>query len=134
MAGHGPRGPVVRVEGARQLRAALKRAEGGLADLRAVNARAAAVAAVAGRTEAPRQTGALAASVRSSGTQAAAIVRAGSTAVPYAAVIHYGWAARHIRPNPYLLEGAEQTEPAWLALYRQEIDRLIDRVEREAHP
>lgn len=126
--------PVVRVEGGRQLRAALRDMGDGLTDLRAANTEAATIAARAGAADAPRRTGLLAGTIRPGATQAAAIVRAGSARVPYAAVIEYGWAARHIRPNPFLREGAEQTQPAWLAVYSRSIDRLILRVESKAHP
>lgn len=126
--------PVVRVEGGRQLRAALRDMEGGLVDLRKANAEAATVAARAGAGEAPRRSGQLAASIRPGATQSAAIVRAGSARVPYAGVIEYGWAARHIAPHPFLRTGAEHTQTAWLAVYRRAIDRLILRVESKAHP
>lgn len=126
--------PVVRVDGGRQLRAALRDMEDGLSDLRTANAEAAAIAARAGQADAPRRSGLLAASVRPGATQSAALIRAGSARVPYAGVIHYGWADRHISPNPFLREGAEQTQPAWLAIYSRTIDRLILRVESKAHP
>lgn len=126
--------PVVQVHGARQLRSALRAAAGDLADLRRANAEAAAVVAHAGQSDAPRRTGLLAASVRPGATQSAAIVRAGSSRVPYAGVIHYGWEARHIPANPWLMEDAEQTQPTWLELYRDAIQALLDRVARTAHP
>lgn len=126
--------PVVRVEGGRELRSALRQAEGGLADLRQTNAAAAALVSRVGAIGAPRRSGLLAATVRPGATQSAAIVRAGSARVPYAGVIHYGWAERHIQPNPWLQEGAERTQPAWLGLYRRAIEALLARVERQAHP
>lgn len=126
--------PIVRVEGARQFRAALRRADGDLADLKAVNADVAAVAARAGRIDAPHRSGALAATVRSSGTATQAIVRVGTSRVPYAGPIHYGWPARHIAPHPFIITGAESSQPAWLDLYVAAIDRIVARIERESHP
>jgi hypothetical protein len=126
--------PIVRVEGARQLRRALSRAGDDLSDFRDANAEVARIAGAAGRSRAPRRTGTLAASVRTSGTKTQAVVRAGGARVPYAGPIHWGWAARHIAPHPFLSEGAQATEPVWLAVYMAKIDRIIARVAREAHP
>lgn len=126
--------PVVRVEGGRQLRAALREAAGDLGDLRHANTQAAALVARAGAADAPRRSGLLAASVRPGASQSAAIVRAGSARVPYAGVIHYGWPARHIRAQPWLREDAERTQPTWLALYHRAIQAILDRIERHAQP
>lgn len=125
---------MLRVEGGRQLRAALRQAAGDLGELKDVNREAAGVAARAGQAIAPRRTGMLAGSVRAGATQSAAIVRAGNARVPYAGVIEYGWAARHIAPHPFLREGATRTEPHWIELYRARIEQLIHRIERKAHP
>lgn len=127
--------PVVRVEGLRQLRVALRRADGDLSDFRQANAEAAAIATDASRARAPRgATGRLAASVRPGATQTQAIVRAGGAAVPYAQPIHWGWPSRHIRPHPFAVEGAHATEPTWLGRYEAAILRILDRIERTAHP
>lgn len=126
--------PVVAVEGARQFRAALRRADGDLADLKQTNADVAAIAARQGRIDAPHRSGALASTVRSSGTATQAIVRVGTSRVPYAGPIHYGWPARHISPHPFIIEGAEQSQPAWLSLYMAAIERIIARIERTAQP
>lgn len=122
--------PVVRVVGARELRAAMRRAGHDLADLKDVNADVAQLASRQARTDAPRLTGRLAGTVRPGATQSAAILRAGGRSVPYAAVIHWGWPARHIAPHPFLVQAAEETEPSWLALYRRAVDELLARVER----
>lgn len=126
--------PVVKVEGARQLRAALRRAGDDLGDLKTANLAAAALVARAASLDVPRRSGLLAGTVRPGATQSAAIVRAGSSRVPYAAVIHYGWAARHIEPHPFLWDPATRTEMQWLEIYRARIRELVDRVERQAHP
>lgn len=126
--------PIVRVEGARQLRRALSRAGDDLADLRDANAQAAAVASRAGAARAPRRSGTLAASVRPGATKTQAVIRAGGARVPYAGPIHWGWPARHIAPQPFLSEGAQATEPTWLGIYMAAIERIVARVAREAHP
>lgn len=119
---------MVRVDGARALRATMKAAGEDMSDLKDVNARTAAkVSAVAVR-QTPSRTGALAATVRPSGTKTAAIVRAGKGAVRYAAVIEFGWPGHHIAAQPYVTSAAQDTEPEWTSYYQQEIEKIIDRI------
>ncbi len=40
-----------------------------------------------------------------------AVVRAGGARAKYAGVIHYGWPAHHIAPNPFLLRALQQERP-----------------------
>lgn len=123
----------LKLEGGRNLRRTLKQAGSDLQELKAANAAAANI--VAGRAAgwAPVQTGRLASTVRSSGTKTAGIVRAGNnrksaTGVPYAAPIHWGWRARNIKPNPFLSYSAQATEPTWLTLYTNLVDKAISKV------
>lgn len=120
------RGPVLEVEGGRELRAALKGIENGLADLKATHGKIAAMVAPVGRRGAPHRTGALSASVRGSGTASAAIVRAGGARLPYAGPIHWGWPARNIGAQPFLTDAGKSTEPAWVAMYEHDVQGLID--------
>jgi phage gpG-like protein len=48
--------------------------------------------------------------------------------VIYAGVIHWGWAARHIRANEFLVPTAENTEPVWLRYYREDLQRALNKV------
>jgi hypothetical protein len=121
------RGPVVRVEGGRKLRGALKAAEGALLDdLQALHARIGSTVTPVAAANAPRRSGALAGTIRSSGTKAGAVIRAGYAAVPYAGPIHWGWPKRHIEPQPFLSEAAQATEPQWLADYLSEVQGILD--------
>lgn len=129
-----PAEPIVRVEGVRQLRRALSAAGDDLADFREANAAAAAIAAAAGRSQAPHRSGRLVASVRSSGTKTQAVIRAGGARIPYAGPIHWGWQRRHITAQPFLSAGAQGSEPSWLPVYTAAIDRIVARIERTAHP
>jgi len=122
----GTRGPVVEVQGGRELRAALKGIAGGLANLKATHAKIAAMVAPVGQRNAPRLTGALAGSVRGTGTASAAIVRAGGSKLPYGGPIHYGWPARNIAPQPFLVDAGHTTEPTWTAIYEHDVQQLID--------
>ncbi len=119
---------LVRVDGARQLRATLKAAGDDLSDLKDVNARTAAKVSAVAVPRVPRRTGMLAATVRPAGTKTAAIIRAGKASVPYAAVIEFGWPGHNIAPQPYVTSAAADTEPEWTGFYEQEIAKILDRV------
>ena len=118
----------VRVEGASRLRRTLKAAAGDLGDLKAAHAKAAKVAETAAAGLAPVLSGALKASLRSSGTAREGVIRAGKASVPYAAPIHWGWAARGIEPQPFISEGAQVSEPVWLRVFEEDLDKILDQV------
>jgi len=120
--------PLVRVDGARQLRATMKAAGADLSDLNAVNKRTASLVSAEAVGRSPRRSGALAATVRPAGTRTAAIVRAGRASVPYANVIEFGWPARGIEAQPFVFEAAQAKEPQWTAFYEGEIAKIVDRV------
>lgn len=121
-------GPVIKVEGARQLRATMAKAGIDLQDM--VNANAEVSALVAGRatTMAPRKSGRLAASVRGNRAKSQAVVRVGGASVPYAGPIHWGWPARNISPHPFAVDAAHETEPTWVAMYLAAVNRVLDKV------
>ena len=118
----------LRVEGGRQLRATLRAAGSDLSDLKAAHREAAAIAANTSAALAPFRTGRLKASVRSSGTLSAGIVRAGRAAVPYAPVIHWGWAAKGITAQPFVSYGAQSSEGTWLPVYQHAVNNALERV------
>lgn len=123
----------VTIEGARQLRRTLKEAGDDLTELKEVNRAAAEIAANRAKTWAPRTSGRLAGTVRSSGTKTAGIVRAGNNrktkaGVPYANPIHWGWPSRNIKANPFLSYSAQATEPRWIKLYENYIEKALSQV------
>ncbi len=101
-------GRQVSVEGARELRKALKtvgdEAKAGLKD---VNVEVAEIVARAAVTRVPSRSGALRETVRAAGAQTRASVKAGFKKVPYAGVIHFGWPARKIAPQPFLYDALD---------------------------
>ena len=121
-------GPVVRVQGARELRATLRRAGHGLEDLKDANAKAGRMVAQWAGVRAPRRTGTLGATVRAVRAVGKAQILAGSAAVPYAGPIHWGWPARGIRAQPWMSLAAIDTEPAWLPIYQHDIQQILDTV------
>jgi hypothetical protein len=117
--------PSITVEGAKQLQRALRQVEGGMADLKVAHAEAAKIVERQAEAIAPRRSGRLAASVRSSGQARQGIVRAGKAAVPYAGVIHFGWAARNIAPQPYLYDALDARRAEVIATYNGHVNKLI---------
>lgn len=125
--------PQVQIQGARELRAALKRAGVDLVDLKAANAAVSAFIASRAANRAPRRTGHLAGTLRGNKAAGRAQVLAGRAAVPYAGPIHWGWASRGITAQPWIAETAKDTEHQWLTQYQNAIDDIIRQVER-SHP
>ena len=117
----------IRVEGARRLRATMKRAGIDLQELKDAHREAADV--VVGATRAPSRTGRLAGTVRPGATKTMAIVRAGYASVPYAGPIHWGWPKRNIRAQPFLSDAAQSSEPTWVQAYEREVNEIIDKIE-----
>jgi hypothetical protein len=74
----------------------------------------------AARKRTPVRTGAL----RASGTSAGMEVR---FTAPYSAPIHWGWKARNIEPNPFLVKGTESAADAWLEAFADALQVELDR-------
>jgi hypothetical protein len=123
-----PAGPIVQVEGARELRRTLKKAGADLNDLGAVHATVAKYVALRAAAYAPKRSGTLAGDVRGNKAKTSAIVRVGGSKVPYAGPIHWGWPARHIRANPFATTAAEVTEPVWTKWYLARVQQVVDSV------
>lgn len=122
-------GAVHQVVGGRELRKTLRQAGVDLQDLKTVHRQAAQVSANAAAQRVPEVTGRLRATIRAAGTKTAGIVRVGNnTRVPYAPVIHWGWAARHIKPNTFAVDGARAAEPVWLPLYQRHVDSTLSKI------
>jgi hypothetical protein len=123
-----PGSALVEIDGARELRASMKRAGEDLTELATLNREAAGVVAVRAGGNAPRRTDTLASTVRFSGTKTAGVVRAGSAKVPYANPIHWGWPKRGIAANPFISEAGTATEPIWTDVYLRGVNRIIDKI------
>jgi len=119
-------GRQVSVEGARELRKALKtvgdEAKAGLKD---VNLEVAEIVARAAVTKVPSRSGALRETVRAAGAQTRASVKAGFKKVPYAGVIHFGFPARGILPQPFLYDALDARRDEVMDAYTDGIADLI---------
>ena len=127
------------VVGARELRAALARAELDVEDLKSANQRVSDFVAGVARFMAPvGETGNLQLSIRGTRQVGRAVVRAGNARVPYAGNRHWGWPTR---PNPrkgwrggpikadyFIVDAARQSEDQWLPIYIADINAIIDKI------
>lgn len=119
----------VKVEGARRLRATLKKAGADMSQLKEVNRSAAATVAGHSEFNVPFHEGHLKATIRPAATQRAGIVRAGFKRVPYAGVIHWGWPKKNIKAQPWMTDAAKLTEPIWVEQYETHLKAVISQVQ-----
>jgi hypothetical protein len=125
--------PTIRVTGLRELRSELKRLENKrewLREFKQAGRGAAAIAADEARRRVPVDSGELLNSIRPGSTQTRAYIAAGNSRVPYAGVIEWGWPARHIHPQPYLVPAALAKHDQIATFYLEAVDRL----QRRAFP
>jgi hypothetical protein len=112
------------VEGLATLQATLAAADAQLSDLdQAANARLVQSRAQA---RAPKRTGRLAASVQASSLGKGQAQVASS--LVYAPVIHYGWPAHSITPNPFLESAANDSVPLVQAQSLRQVNTILGHV------
>jgi HK97 gp10 family phage protein len=120
----------VRVEGAKALSRALRKAGISIQDLKDANERVADVVAREADPLTPRRSGRLVGSIRSARMQSGAVVRAGGGAVRYAKFVEYG--THRMAAQPFLTTGMTRSQPRWMDVYFAEIQLLMDRVAASA--
>ncbi len=98
----------IKATGVKELRRELRRMGDDLEDLKALNLDVATLVSDRAKDLVPRRTGNLADTIRPAGTKTAGRVRAGFKRVPYAGVIHFGFPARRIQPQPFLYDALDQ--------------------------
>lgn len=93
--------------------------------LRRANKQAAEVVADQAKVEVPRRSGRLARSIGVRAGQSEASVKAGTAArVPYAGPIHFGWARRNIRPQPFLYEALDKRIGEVRQAYAENMEKI----------
>lgn len=125
-------GARVEVEGGPQLRRAFKRLEASADDLKDLHRVAAEPVADEARTIVPVLDGGLRASIRQDRRAKGAAVLAGGARIPYAGVIHFGWPARNIEPDPFLYDAADRRADEVRDRYAAGIGRLVERFDLDA--
>lgn len=118
----------VQVEGLARLNRTLTKFGTDMQNLKAAHVRVAQYVIAAAKPTAPRRTGRLAGDMRAANTKNKAAVYVGRASIPYAGPIHYGWPARNITAQPWLLTTIHNTEPAWLSMYMTEVDHALAQV------
>lgn len=126
--------PAVRVEGAREFRAAMKRMGADLSDLTAINKAASSIVAQRAREYVPRLSGRLEGSIRAGATRTRGYVKAGNNGIPYAGVIHFGWPGHGIEPDPFLYDASDDRRGEVIDRYEAHIEALVEKVGRETPP
>jgi hypothetical protein len=76
---------------------------------------------------APKLSGALASSIVGNGTSERAQIVAGSSSVPYAGVIEYGWPQKGREARPYLMPAVNNNMKEIVQEYGKGIDQAIRR-------
>lgn len=117
----------IKVVGAKDLSKALRKVEGGIDDLKGVHADAAKIVERRASQLVPARTGRLGSSIRSSGQARQGVVRAGRASVPYAGAIHFGWAERNIKPQPFLYEALDSRRDEVLEEYERQVDDIVSK-------
>jgi len=120
----------VQVIGLQQLQSDLHRLASQLPDL--APPEAGAIIGAAAQQRAPKRTGRLAASFAVTPAPGGQLLSFGAV---YAGPVHFGVGPRpglrgphNIRRNPYLFGAIDDTQPAWLDAYSDELQRLVDQV------
>lgn len=118
----------IEIAGLGKLAKALKQIDEDLpAELKSINREAAEDVARLARTLVPVRSGRLLASIRAGSTIKSGTVKTGKAKVPYAPPIHWGWAKRGIRPNPFLLDALDRRRDEVEATYVKQLSALTDK-------
>lgn len=115
----------VEARGAEELHRTLTAAAEDLADLTEVNDQAGQYVAARAAAAAPRKSGRLAGSLSVVAEPTGLVVESSEI---YAAPIHWGWPARNIAAQPFLLDTVEQTEAQILEYYQRNNERVLSSV------
>jgi hypothetical protein len=116
-----------------------------MSDMKAVNTKIAEMVAAEARGRAPNLSGTLRGTIKGGATKTRAWVKAGNNrkkkklkrggysqgAVPYAGPIHFGWPARHIRPQPFLYDAIDSRAGEVVDVYKKRVAELVQRVETD---
>tara|TARA_B100001250_G_scaffold262031_1_gene225730 strand:+ start:44 stop:427 length:384 start_codon:yes stop_codon:yes gene_type:complete len=114
----------IKIQGGKELRRELRKMGDDMQDLKELNLDVATIVSERAKDIVPRRTGNLADTIRPSGTKTAGRVRSGFKRVPYAGVIHFGFPARGIKPQPFLYDALDQRRDEVLDRYFQGVKKI----------
>lgn len=115
----------VDLSGGTELLRGLDSASEKLSDMTEPASRAVAFIASAATPATPRSSGRLAGGNRST---ASGGVGWAYNVEPYSGVVHWGWRARHIRAQTFLVDAATRTESQWVTEYEDYLQATIDTI------
>jgi HK97 gp10 family phage protein len=121
---------MLRVEGVREVLRSMRRLDiDTKTELKPVHLKAAQIVAEAAAKRAPRRTGRLRDSVRATarvtGGRVAIGGGRGRMGIEYAGPIHFGWAKRNIKPQPFVYDVLDERRQKVLNVYQKEMQKLI---------
>lgn len=117
-------GTGVRVEGLRETVRTLEKFGVAVTDLKAAFKRIGTNVANDASNRAPKLTGRLSASIKPSNTKNKSVIRAGSSRIPYAGVIHYG-GYNNIQPHPFMTDAVVAQRSNTMNAIENELRALI---------
>jgi hypothetical protein len=115
------------VSGIENVQALLSRVSKDIESNSELNKKVSSIIAKNASAIAPKLSGALASSIVGNGSSERAQVVAGSSAVPYAGVIEYGWPQRGREAKPYLRPAVNNNMKQIVKEYSEGIDKAIRR-------
>jgi hypothetical protein len=118
----------VRIVGLNRFVTTMRKAGADMDELKDAHRRAGDIVANEARTRAPRRTGRLSSSIRPARQVRRTRIMAGGAATRYAGPIHWGWPARRIGAQPFLVDAAHATEPRWLPAYLDDVEKALAQV------
>lgn len=122
-------GPVrLRVEGWRKTLRALEDAGVASTDMRDLMHALGTIVADDAKGRAPKESGKLAGTLRAGRGKTKAVIRAGSRAVPYAGIVHYGTPAtypKHYDAQPYVVDALQATQARVMAALLDGLEDLL---------
>lgn len=94
-------------------------------ELKSIHAESAKIVEKDAVPRVPARSGQLRSTLRSSGTARTGVVRAGYQRVPYAGVVHFGWPARNIPPQPFLYDAKDARRGQVYDLFQRRLNDLV---------
>lgn len=118
-------GVQIRIDGLRKTLRALEAAGTAAEDMRDLMHSLGLIVVNAAQPATPTLTGALRGTLRAGRGKTKAVIRAGTAAVPYAGVQHYGWPARGINATNFLTNAVQSTRNTTFAALDEGIGDLL---------
>lgn len=116
------------IDGLNKLRRALTKLDDAATDdFKQAGFAAATVVVDEAKTLVPVRSGRLRDSIRAAKVVSGGKVYAGRARVPYAGPIHFGWANRNIRPNPFLYDAADKRVSEVMDAYLEQLYAIWNR-------